>query len=246
MHCSIGMKRLLFTVLLIGCASSNDESAVTEDDLTSVTTGTYVIDTRPIFGGTHANRITFGEGKTHESEIVTSGTTQLVAGHYELLPSHTLALLDDSGNGPLYFEYERLPSDGLRLYGPARHWSFTMKRDPTYRPAPTNVKIIACTGPTVDAKITLDRAQNRRGTLVITRKGEGERHDPPSATVNVTKNERGAVPEYVYFEGSSGEQDYYVNMKKNDFERGTGPVELHLRWAEGGQEWDVGVTCRYE
>lgn len=241
------MKRLLFTMLLVGCASSNDEPSVSEDDLTSVTTGTYVIDTRPVFGGAFANRITFGEGKTHETEIVTSsGTTQLVAGHYELLPSHTLALLDDTGNGPLYFEYERAPNDGLRLYGSARQWSFTMKRDPTYRPPPTSTKVIACTGPTVDAKITLDRAQNRRGTLVVMRKADADRHDPPSATVNVTKNERGAVPEYVYFEGSSGAQDYYVNMKKKDFERGSGPVELNFRWAEGGQEWDVGVSCRYE
>jgi hypothetical protein len=240
------MKRVFFTVVMIGCSAASEDPSVGEDDLTSMT-GTYVVDSRPWFGGHYAQRITFAENATHETELVTSsGTTQIVAGRFELLPSHTLALLDDTGGGPLYFEYERTSNDGLRLYGSARQYSFTMKRDPTYRPAPTSTKVIACTGPTVDAKLTLDRAQNRRGSLVITRRADADPHDPPSVTVNVTKNEDGAVPEYVYFEGSSGEQDYYVNMKKPDFERGSGNVELNLRWAEGGQEWSVGVSCRFE
>ncbi|MDF2696730.1 MAG: hypothetical protein K0S65_5113, partial [Labilithrix sp.] len=132
------------------------------------------------------------------------------------------------------------------LYHSARQVSFTMKRDPSYRPAPTNTKTIACAGNTVDAMLTLDQAQNRRGTLKITRKAAADPHDPPSTSVSVTQTEGGGVPGYVYFEGSNGEQDFYVNMKKDDFERGSGNVGLNLMWAEGGQEWSVGVTCKYE
>ena len=58
-------------------------------------------------------------------------------------------------------------------------------------------------------------------------------------------NENGEVPEYVYFEGSHGGQDFYVNMIKTDYERGHGSVELNMHWAEGGQEWSVGARCAF-
>lgn len=261
------MKRLLLLIALAcsasslaACASNTDDTAIGEDDLTSVTSGTYVVDSSPWGGGLYAKRITFGNDKSYEAEIVKSfGDTQIVAGTWMILPARpnnpqspiktdkpTLVLQDDTGNGSIDFEFDRLPSGGLKLYGSARHYDFTMKRDPSYRPEPTNGKTIACTGPGVDAKITLDKAQNRRGTLTIERKPSADRHDPPDVTVNITQTEGGGVPDYVYFEGSSGEQDYYVNMKKKDFERGSGSVELHLKWAEGGQEFDTGATCKYE
>ena len=53
------------------------------------------------------------------------------------------------------------------------------------------------------------------------------------------------MPSYIYFEGSSGEQDYYVNIIKADFERGRGSVTAHLQWAEGGQQWSIGGTCAF-
>jgi hypothetical protein len=34
-------------------------------------------------------------------------------------------------------------------------------------------------------------------------------------------------------------------MIRSDFERGTGAVALNLRWAQGGQEWSVGVQCAF-
>jgi hypothetical protein len=260
------MKRLFFFLLstrllsLTACASPTDDPAVAEADLTSIGTGTYVVDARPSPGNHYVQRITFGANKSYEADIVkSSGTTQLVAGTFQILPAQpndpqspvqtdkpTLVLKDDSGNGPVSFEFDRSANGALRLYGPARHFSFTMRQDPSYRPAPTSTKVITCTGGTVDAKLTLDRAQNRRGTLSITRKEPADRHDPPTSTVNMTKNEDGPTREYVYFEGSNGEQDFYVNVKKPDFERGTGAVTLNLRWAEGGQEWSVGVSCRWE
>jgi hypothetical protein len=120
-----------------------------------------------------------------------------------------------------------------------------MTKDPTWRPAPTTSTVIACTGNAVDLKLTLDQAQNRRGTLVIVRKPSADSHDPPNITVAMTKNEAAEVPEYVYFEGSHGGQDFYVNMIKTDDQRGHGSVELNMRWAEGGQEWSVGATCAF-
>jgi hypothetical protein len=251
---------LVATLSTAACSSSEDTAAVSEDDLTSsMGTGTYVVDSRA-WGSYYATRITFASGKKYEAEIVSSsGETTLLAGSYVILPARpnnpqspvasdkpTVVLQSDSGGAGASFEFDKLPDGGLKLYHSARHVSFTMKKDPTWQPAPTNVKVIACTGNTVDAKITLDQAQNRRGTLQITRKASADRHDPPSVTTALTKNEGSGVPNYVYFEGSNGEQDYYVNMIRADFERGSGPVTLHLQWAEGGQQWGVGLTCAFK
>jgi len=254
------MKRLLLLIALaaasagsVACSTSTEEPSTADDDLTSAFTGTYVIDSRP-FGEYYASRITFDAGKKYEAEITkSSGETQLIAGTYEILPARPnnpqSPVMSDKPTlilGDVSFEYDKLPDGGLRLYHSARHVSFTMKRDPSYRPAPTNAKTISCTGNAVDAKITLDQAQNRRGTLKITRKADADRHDPPSATVAITQTEGGGVPDYLYWEGSSGEQDYYVNMKKAELAKTSGAISVNLRWAEGGQEFDIGGTCKIE
>ena len=36
-----------------------------------------------------------------------------------------------------------------------------------------------------------------------------------------------------------------MNIKKNDFERGSGNVTLNMRWAQDGQEWDIGGSCAF-
>ncbi len=255
---------LLLSFLALGtlagaCAGSSDEPAVGEDDLTSgMGTGTYVVDSRP-FGSYYVARITFAANKKYEADVVSDrGDKSVLAGTYEILPARannpqspvltdkpTLVLTSDSGAAAAYFEYDKLPGGVMRLYHSARHVSFTVKLDPTYRAEPTNTKVIKCTGPSVDAKLTLDAAQNQRGTLSITRKSTADRHDPPTVTVPVTKTAGSEVPGYTYFEGSKGEQDFYVNLITRDFERGSGPVTLHLMWAEGGEEWSVGVTCSF-
>ena len=243
----------------LGCGGSTGDPVVGEDDLTSgIGTGTYVVDSRP-FGSYYVERITFAAGKKFEADMVSDrGDKSVLAGSYDILPARpnnpqspvlsdkpTLSLNSDSGGGGVYFEYDKLPGGVLKLYHSARHVSFSVKLDPTWKPQATNTKTIACTGPAADAKLTLDSAQNRRGTLTITRKSTADRHDPPTVTVPVTKTAGSEVPGYTYFEGSKGGQDFYVNMSTSDFERGSGSVTLHLMWAEGGQEWSVGETCAF-
>ena len=246
-------------VAACGHASSDGNTAVGDDNLTSgIEPGTYVVESRP-FGSTYASRITIAAGKKFEAEIVSSsGDTSVLAGSYQILAAQpnnpqspvlsdkpTLVLESDSGDASIDFELDKLPGGELRLYESARQVSFTVKMDPRWRPQPTNSKVIACTGNTVNATLTLDQAQNRRGTLAITRKSAAGRDDPPSATLPVTQTEGGGVPGYVYFEGSKGEQDYYFNMHEDDLQRGSGSVAANLTWAQGGEEWSVGVSCAF-
>jgi hypothetical protein len=253
------MVALGISPLAVACSGTEGGGVVSEDDLTSgVATGTYLVESTP-WSGYYASRLTLSAGKKYEAEMVSSsGEKSLIAGSYDILSarpnnpqSHvasdkpTLYLSQDSGGANVSFEYDKLPDGRLKLYHSARGVSFTVKKDPSWQPQPTNTKVIACTGPAVDAKLTLDQAQNQRGTLTITRKPSADRHDPPSATVSMIKVAGSQVPGYVYFEGSKGEQDYYVNMNEADFKRGTGSVTLHLNWAEGGQEFGVGTTCAF-
>ena len=248
--------------LTVACSGNTADvpTAAEDQDLTSALgTGTFVIDSRPFFDS-YASRITLLAGKKYEAEIVSSrGETTLLAGSYDIQPARannpqspvksdkpTLYLTSDTGAAPQAFEFDKLADGGLKLYHSARSVSFTMKKDPTWKPAPTDAKSISCTGPTVNAVITIDQAQGRRGSLKLTRKAGADRHDPPSVTVPVTQTAGGGVAEYIYFEGSKGEQDYYVNMIKKDFERGSGEVKLFLRWAEGGQELSIGATCAFK
>jgi hypothetical protein len=253
---------VLASLSAVACSGSTADvpAAEGDQDLTSALgTGTYLVDSKPFFDY-YASRITLLAGKKFEAEIVSSrGDTTLLAGSYDILPARannpqspvksdkpTLYLTSDSGAAPQAFEFDRLPDGSLKLYHSARSASFTMKKDPSWKPAPTDGKSITCTGPTVNAAITIDQAQGRRGTLKLTRKAGADRHDPPSVSVPITQTEGGGVPEYIYFEGSKGEQDFYVNMIKKDFERGSGDVKLFLRWAEGGQEFSIGANCAFK
>lgn len=253
----------------IGCAGdtqdpaqpgAGDDSASAEQDATAgLALGTYAITSRPWFGSYYATRITLKAGKKFEAEIYSSGRTTLIAGGYTILPARpnnpqspvrsdkpTLYMTPDSNEPPAVFEFDKLENGEVKLYTSARSQSFSMKLDPSFQPAPTNSKVIECKGAQVDALITLDQAQNRRGTLKLTRKAGADRHDPPSASVPITQVRGSEVPSYIYFEGSNGEQDYYVNIIKADFERGRGAVTAHLQWAEGGQQWSIGGTCAFK
>jgi hypothetical protein len=246
--------------LAVGCSASDGGTAVGEDDLTSgVSAGTYLVESPP-FGAYYASRLTLSAGKKYEAEMVSSaGDKSLIAGSYDILPARpnnpqspvlsdkpTLYLTSDSGGANVTFELDKLPDGRLKLYHSVRSVSFTMKKDPSWQAEPTNAKVIACTGPAVDATLTLDQAQNQRGTLTIKRKAAaGGRSDPPDATVSMIKVAGSEVPGYVYFEGSKGEQDYYVNMNQGDFERGSGHVALNLQWAQGGEQFGVGTTCAF-
>lgn len=248
------------TLSAAACNSKTDGNAASSDsDLTgTMGVGTYVVDAPPL-GVTYVSRLTFSAGQHFEADVVaSSGETSLLAGSYVVLAAHandpqspvpsdkrTLVLSGDSGAAPLSFEFDKLAGGALELYAAGRQVSFTMTKDASWQPAATNSKVIACTGNAVDTKLTLDRAQNRRGTLEITRKPSAGRDDPPTVTVAMTQDGDPEVPGYVYFEGHRGEQDYYANMKQNDLERGSGSLQVNLRWAQGGEEWSIGATCAF-
>lgn len=250
---------LIVAPLSIACSHTEDTAALSEDALTSTMgIGTFVVRTPP-FGTTYPARITFAAGQKYEADIVSgSGTRSLLAGSYVILPARpndphspvpsdkpTLVLSSDSGGGSLSFEFDTLPGGAFQLFASARQVRFTLTSDPSFQPTPANRKVIACTGNAVDAKLTIDQAQNRRGTLQITRKPAADRHDPPSVTVTVTENTDEGLPERVFFRGQSGQQEYFVNMMRTDFERGSGNVPLNMNWAQDGQEFGVGVSCAF-
>lgn len=148
-------------LMATGCSEGEDGAAAgAEDDLTSgVAAGTYVVDARP-FGSLYASRLTFSAGRHFEAEIMSSsGVTSLLAGTYDVLPARpnnpqspvksdkpTLMLRSDSGAPAPSFEFDALPGGGLRLHYSARQVSFTMKKDPSWRPQPTSTKVLTCTG----------------------------------------------------------------------------------------------------
>lgn len=254
---------LVALALAAGCAasSSDDQAPASSDqDLTgTLGLGTYTIASRPWFADGYATRITLSSGKKFEAEVYANGETTLVAGSYTILPARpnnpdspvqsdkpTLYMTPDNNDGPLTFEFDKLSNGEVKFYYHVRTESFTMKLDPSYQPPHTDSKTIECTGNQVDATITLDQAQGRRGTLKLKRKAGADDNDPPSASVSITKVAGSEVPGYVYFEGSSGEQDYYVNMIERDLNRGSGNVEAHLMWAQGGEEWSIGGTCKFK
>jgi hypothetical protein len=256
LQCLVVLGAVLLTPLGAACTHDAGDVAVADDDLTgSIGVGTYLVDARP-FGTTYLARVTFAAGQKLEADVVSgSGNSTLLAGSYSILPARpndphspistdkpTLVISGDTG---LSFEFDKLPGGALRLYTSARQASFTMKIDPTWRPAPTNGKVIACSGNAVDAKLTLDQAQNRRGTFAIVRKASADDHDPPTVTVSVMPDQFSNAPDRLYFEGHHGEQDFYVNMLEDDFARGTGAIPLNMRWAQNGQEWSIGGTCAF-
>lgn len=259
---------LLVVALALGLASfaagcqadevSTDAAgaAATESDLTSFAAGTFVVDSKP-YGNFYIARITFAAGKTYEADVVSSdGKTSISKGTYDTIAARPnnpsspvksdkpVLFLRGGYGSPPSLEFDKLSDGGIKFYYAARQTSFTMKKDPSWKPAPTNVKAIACTGERVTAEVRLDQAQNRAGTLTIKRKSGATSKDPPAVT-DLPITETGSDRERTRFEGSKGDNDYFINIKAADFARGTGTPELYLRWATDGQEFSVSVSCAF-
>ncbi len=245
---------------LAGCAAESTDPTLedsSEEALTGVTAGTYVVDRKP-FGTFYVERLTLLAGKKFEADYVSSrGARTTIAGKYILFPARPnnpdspvksdkpwIALESDTGPAP-NFEIDRLEGGGLRLYHSARQESFTMKKDPSFKPVPTVTKTLQCTGPRVDARLTLDKSENRRGTLKITRKAGATDDDPKSATIGVSITLDEATRDWVHYEGTNGEQDFFFGIVKADLDRATGAAKVNLSWAEFGQEFRVNVDCSF-
>src|SRR4051812_18483219 len=163
LHRVVCLAALVVAPLVAACGGHEEEVGASTDDFTSsIAVGTYLTQSPP-FDGTFASRITFAAGQKYEADIVTArGDKVLLAGGYEILrmsDKPTLVLTSDSGAADVSFDFDRLANGSLRLFTSARQGSFTMTRDPSFQPAPTDRKVIVCTGNTVDAKLTIDQAQ---------------------------------------------------------------------------------------
>lgn len=231
--------------------------SASEEALTGLGTGTYVVDRAP-YGTFYVERLTLSRGKRFEADYVTSrGGRTTIGGTYDVFPARPnnpnspvrsdkpwIALRSDTGPAPS-FEIDFLPGGGLKLYHSARYESFTMKNAPGYEPPATTTKTLDCTGPNVNAKLTLDRAQNRRGTLEIRRRAAADDSDPQGGKMNVSIVPDEVSRDWIRFEGTRDDQDFYLGIKKVDFDRATGTAQTNFMWAQYGQQWGLNVTCTF-
>jgi hypothetical protein len=257
--CTFASVALLLSSV-VGCtadAGSSGEDGASEEALTEVSTGTYVVDDAP-YRTYYLERLTLSAGKKFEADYVSErGARTTIAGTYRLYPARannpnspvasdkpSIMLASDTGPAPV-FEIDQLPGGGLRLYHSARQETFTMKKDPSFQPAPTVTKTLVCTSSTVDARVILDKAQNRRGTLEVTRKSGATYADPRSGKMGISIILDEWTQDWIHFEGSHDSQDFYFGIKKDDFERGTGDAYVNLSWAESGQQFRLYVDCSF-
>jgi hypothetical protein len=250
----------LLAVALGGCTGSAEEekSGTSDDALTGLGTGTFVVEKKPT-GSAYLERLTLSAGKKFEADYVSGrGGKTTIGGSYTIFPARAnnpdspvasdkpwIALESDTGPAP-NFELDIAPDGGLRLYSSARQQSFTMKKDAAYVPPPTTTKTLNCTGPTIEAKLTLDRAQNRRGTLQIKRKSGATDRDPRAATMGSSIRLDDYPRDWLSYESSNDGQDFYFGIPKAELERGTGPAQVNLQWAEFGQQFGIAVDCTFE
>lgn len=235
------------------CGGGTDSPEATSDDelrVEALPLGTYVLEGKPS-ASRYLARLTLLSNDKYEADIVVEGDSpRFSRGSYKLFAARAnnpdspvrtdkpwIALYAESGPGP-NFEYDRLPDGGLAMFAAARQQTFSMKKDPNWRPAATVTKTISCTGTRASAKLVLDAAQNRGGTLELKGK-RGERTPTATVPVLLTPASETGSRDWVRYEGSKGDQDFSFGMKKDDFDRGTGEVEVSANWAEGGQQFGV-------
>ena len=242
---------------VVACGGASSSTEETSDDALRETTlplGTYVVDGKPS-ASLYLARLTLISATDYEADLMQDGATRFSRGKYTLFAAQPndprspvstdkpwIALQADSGPSP-NFEFDRLAGGGLTMYASARHQTFAMKKDPSWRAPATSAKTITCTGSSASAKLVLDVAENRGGTLDLKGTDDGSRHPVPTATVSMTLvpvRQTGA-PDWVRYEGTRGQQDFSFGIKKGDFDRGAGEVYVSANFAEGGQAFDIGL-----
>ena len=105
------------------------------------------------------------------------------------------------------------------------------------RPAPAPEKKLTCTGSQADFTLSLTEGNNQGGSFHVKSKTSGL----PTATAHVLLvpvSDHG-MPEYVKFEGSSGDYDFYLSIKKADYDRRSGDILVYFHYATGGQQWSA-------
>lgn len=241
---------VLATLLSAACGGQSSEQAPpAADELNTsedrIAPGTYVLDGKPTSGLT-IERLTILAGDKYQADLAVSGRdSRYSAGRIEWFAARAnnpqspvasdkpwFVLAADFGDDPS-FEFDKLPSGGLKLYSRARQVSFEMKKDASWREPQTVTKTIVCTGPDANAELVLDEAQNRAGTLKLVGK-----RGVPSATVHMflTPASDTGSPDWVRYEGAKGERDFSFGIEKVDFDRSRGGVRVSAKYAEDGQE----------
>lgn len=238
-------------VALSGCTveSRGDEDiAGTSDELSSLPTGTFTIATVPA-SGSYVARLSLLPGKKFEMEYVRRTTTSkpwlfnpwilvpsteedavVVRGTYFLFDGgdlgETISL--DVGDGlsadDFYLFGVATEPGGVKLTTVADGSTFHLRRT-TGAPAPTDKRVLRCDGKTIEAVITLDEAQRRRGTLEIVRKPGTAELSPPEGTTTVVYVGRTGVDDYMAYEGrDSVGNGYDFAVRRSDLDKTSGPT----------------------
>ncbi|MBK6693256.1 MAG: hypothetical protein IPG50_13775 [Myxococcales bacterium] len=244
-----------------GQATDAGSNTASEDALrgASIALGTYVVDGKPS-SDFYLARLTILSDTRYEADLVQRGEPRISRGSYQIFPARPnnpdspvasdkpwIALSAEGGGPSPNFEFDKLESGGLKMYSAARHESFNMKKDPSWRAEATNAKTMKCTGNLADAELVLDEAQNRAGTLKL--RGKSGRIPTVTVSVFLVPESETGVRDWVRYEGRKGEQDFSIGIKKVDFERASGAATVSANYAENGQQFGVGFgsdQCSFE
>lgn len=230
-----------------GCAAPVDDDPVEQgsDALTSLPTGTFAIARKPS-SGSYVARLTLQAGKKFEMEYVrrTTSTEPWVFNPWIPVPvtreealvlrgtwftfagdhGSTLVSFDanDGDGGSYIFEVAARP--GIVELRTTDDRTFELRAS-SAAPEPTDKRVIRCDGHTIEAVITLDEAQRRRGTLRIERKASATASSPPNGTTTVVYTGRTGVDDYMAYEGRDGTGNGYdFALRESDLRKTSGPI----------------------
>lgn len=273
---AVGLALLLLT-LGAGCAATTDEEdgggATEEAALTSMSTGTFAIDRKPL-SGSYVARLSLESGRKFEIEYVTRRTVYetsiwspfiplpatkeeavVYRGKYDVFagdPGETLISFDvtdgSESDNHFIFSIEASSASAITLKAIGSD-AFTLKKT-SAGPAPTDARVLTCDAVKFKATITLDQAQRRRGTLSIAPKAGADRTDPPKGDTTVVYTGGTGVEDYMAYEGRDSKGNTYsFALKKSDLERTSGPISsVGLGFGPndflaGGGEYHNSLTC---
>lgn len=241
---------LLSSLSLAGCAVEAGDGGAAESSeqaLTSLATGTFAIESKPL-SGSYVARLTLSAGKKFEMEYVRRTTTSepwvfnpwlsvpvtheeaiVLRGTYFLYngdPGKTMVSLDvtDGTESGLHYLFEVATAPGALKLTTIDHHTFELKATSAPSDA-TDKRVLHCDGYQITAVITLDEVQRRRGTIAIKRKANADNLAPPNRTTTVVYTGGTGVDDYMAYEGHDSDGNgYEFALRESDLEKTSGPT----------------------
>jgi hypothetical protein len=106
---------------------------------------------------------------------------------------------------------------------PSGSAAFTLKKT-NAAPEPTDARVITCKGDAIDAVITLDQAQRRRGHIAFKQHPNAGANLPSGETPVVYTGSTG-ISDYMRFEGKDAQRnEYEFALRKSDVAKTHGPI----------------------